>query len=322
MNFLDKTNEEKSFDEIIYILVTLGMPKDKVIELIQHFSKRISPVPKGYLTPENITKYIIMNSFSYEGIGHRATEQAKALIYGDFLRIASHLIPWYWLSKDLTFDLTNTQPPEGIPANLTLPPLGILIPPRNALSTTTGTIKFIAYRIFCSEEIPKEITSSPLWKNHNKARICWIAPEEECCFGGVLTAEPEENQLLLEHKFTEELTDMEAEKKDADQILSLLINSLVYCSINDIKLVEQPSKSSKKKKPGKPRKTYYKPLWIGKEYQSLVSASVSNDQGSRRKNTAIFWRRGHWRRSAVGVGRTQRSWRLIAPTLVGAKIED
>jgi hypothetical protein len=34
--------------------------------------------------------------------------------------------------------------------------------------------------------------------------------------------------------------------------------------------------------------------------------------------TRMHWRRGHWRRVAVGVGRVERDWRFIAPVLVNA----
>ncbi len=51
--------------------------------------------------------------------------------------------------------------------------------------------------------------------------------------------------------------------------------------------------------------------------RNTIPTHVAGDSGVAPSGTrAVHWRRGHWRRVAVGAGRSGREWRLIEPTIV------
>jgi hypothetical protein len=58
---------------------------------------------------------------------------------------------------------------------------------------------------------------------------------------------------------------------------------------------------------------YIQVNFCGRNTISVGTPSPSGGSGSAK---AAHWRRGHWRRVAVGEGRTGREWRLIEPTIV------
>jgi hypothetical protein len=57
------------------------------------------------------------------------------------------------------------------------------------------------------------------------------------------------------------------------------------------------------------------PIWIGYRYQIQKERLSSGESGQRQRQSAGWWRRGHWRRVAVGKrGENLRDWRWIEPT--------
>ena len=62
------------------------------------------------------------------------------------------------------------------------------------------------------------------------------------------------------------------------------------------------------------RGRFMQPRLIGQNYRSAASTAAKGSHAS----PDTHWRRGHWRRVAVGKGRKERSWAWIKPTIVNA----
>lgn len=73
-------------------------------------------------------------------------------------------------------------------------------------------------------------------------------------------------------------------------------------------LVPGQARPHRKRKQNEP--PLLSPRWIGKTF---VARSEGNGSHS---SPSTHWRRGHWRRVAVGTGRSDRRWTWIEPTLV------
>lgn len=58
----------------------------------------------------------------------------------------------------------------------------------------------------------------------------------------------------------------------------------------------------------------FEPIWVGKDYLPQVVGQLHSSHASPR----LHWRRGHWKRIAIGEGRRDRKWSWIEPTLVNA----
>ncbi|MBD2489034.1 hypothetical protein [Aulosira sp. FACHB-615] len=63
-----------------------------------------------------------------------------------------------------------------------------------------------------------------------------------------------------------------------------------------------------------PKEKCLYPRWL--RLQESSKSRIS--KGGTHSSPSPHWRRGHWRRSAVGEGRTERKWNWIQPTLVGS----
>ncbi|MBY3433502.1 hypothetical protein HFN89_05015 [Rhizobium laguerreae] len=63
---------------------------------------------------------------------------------------------------------------------------------------------------------------------------------------------------------------------------------------------------------------YAKVNFCGRVIRAKHAAALAGMSQAGRAIAEPHWRRGHWRRVAVGVGRAGREWRLIEPTIVNA----
>jgi hypothetical protein len=77
--------------------------------------------------------------------------------------------------------------------------------------------------------------------------------------------------------------------------------------------VELPTQKKGFSKPNEQEPSYRVPRWLGKDFKSKRSSESSTGTHS---SPRTHWRRGHWRRVAVGQGRTERKVIWIQPVLV------
>ncbi|MCC5640637.1 hypothetical protein LC593_33360 [Nostoc sp. CHAB 5844] len=61
-----------------------------------------------------------------------------------------------------------------------------------------------------------------------------------------------------------------------------------------------------------PKEKCLYPRWL----RLQESPKTRVDRGGTHASPSPHWRRGHWRRSAVGEGRAERKWNWIKPVLV------
>lgn len=109
----------------------------------------------------------------------------------------------------------------------------------------------------------------------------------------------------------------EADKVFLREVRSLVMQSLMFLSferreIDSVSCRETGSvrgfTSSKE-----PKEKCLYPRWLRLEENSKTRVN----KGGSHASPSPHWRRGHWRRSAVGEGRLERKWNWIQPVLVG-----
>lgn len=235
--------------------------------------------------------------------------------------------PWYFLNEGLARDLTLTRCPEAIPDRIVLPPCGLIVLPNKSLTIDSGSsIAFIGYKLFEPYEeamvfLGRQAEGSK-WQDHNYYRLdfgvpdsysklFWFAPDDfGVMLGGVLGLRPHMGALELVAGDLDKALNPTPEYEDTSKALSLLLNCLIYSSAISLSV---PTEGKSKKGFSQKSATIYEPLWLGKDYQR-VKEPVGAGSGAKR---AIHWRKGHWKRVAIGLGREQRAWRWIRPTIVG-----
>lgn len=118
-------------------------------------------------------------------------------------------------------------------------------------------------------------------------------------------------------EFWGENTNPETEQQFTRAVDKLLLQTLLYLQLKPDAVSSTPPSSHQsgngfrgKADPHQP----LEPIWIGKDYKPQVIRKSHSSHASPR----LHWRRGHWKRVAVGEGRQSRKWAWIQPTLVNA----
>ncbi|WP_036486877.1 hypothetical protein [Myxosarcina sp. GI1] len=313
------------------LLMQVGMPEDVVDNLFKTFRKLVTN-PKGYVATANITRQLVANCFTHEHLLNNTVDKAKMAVLGNLVKMPH--IPWYWLAEELASDLVKTDPPESIPQDIILPDAGIIMLPKNLISTSTGEINFLAYKLFRQGEnsviptVSRDMNTNKLTKGTGETkfvgeageRLCWTSLQEGYTYGGIVGLIPHENEYRIHHLEAVVMADAELERKEVNLMTAVILSSLVYASQNESDIVHATSGSGfGNSKDNNRQSKYSQPLFIGKDYKSpLRSASIGSGKSGKGTSKRIHFRRGHWRRIAYGEGRTKRRWQLFAPQLIGA----
>lgn len=319
---MKKLLEETSFDELKKFLFDLGLPKESLDKLHKLYSKRFKDKPKNYPPPESIVKHLILNSFD-STCGNNAASFAAFLVCNEFSQKPT---PWYWLEQDLAQDLCLTKIPEAIPNQINLPDQAIIVLPKSLGNMESPEISlFIGYKIFSSgktinlEFNEVEVDNNcTFFENKNvrlmfgelpssSYKLAWFSPNTIGVNGGIIGLNPQNEELQI---YADDFKRLSRESSlPAQQILPLLINCLVYA--NPVNTDQQ--EIIVRKGFGKKGKSFSQPLWIGKGYKRTTPSQKTG----KHKSPIVHYRRGHWRRSAIGENRAVRKWNWIKPTLVG-----
>ncbi len=319
------------FREIKQNWLMMGIPEEVFDNFLELHQRSFSPVPKGYILPEQVIKSLLSVSVPLEPMEQLANmaNWASTILIGKISK-NNYKYPWYWLDKNLAQDLSFTDPPESIPKEITLPSLGLILLPKNLIKTSTGNINFILYHLFKpGEKIDFKLftvnkhTFSTGYSNFSNTtpqdqyRLVWFSAESHShIYGGNIELIFQEEELKVFQEVFQPLVDQKTELSESNRILSLLLNCLIYSDSLNTEIIET-EKITIKKGFGKNsnKNVYSRPLWIGKGYQP-VSRQPSGFQGTHASPTP-HWRRGHWKRVAFGENRSQRKRTWIKPTLVG-----
>jgi hypothetical protein len=118
-------------------------------------------------------------------------------------------------------------------------------------------------------------------------------------------------------EFWGENVNPETEQQFTRAVDKLLLQTLLYLQLKPDAVSSTPPSSHQsgngfrgKADPHTP----LEPIWIGKDYKPQMIGKSHGSHASPR----LHWRRGHWKRVAVGEGRRDRRWHWIEPTLVNA----
>lgn len=325
---LDKKEIVKKFlrdlddNKVNLVLKGFGLNEAEIIKIRNCFDRQYKYNPKGYLTAKEIGWKLSLCSFGlFDKVSQNMVEQAKSqVIYAMMENSIS--VPWYFVSKDLAEDLTLTDEPKEIPNRFMLPNLGLIVLPKKLITNETGDISFIAYKIFCPGDRPymKAYCETGLnqfdvtFVGEKGYRVCWFAPDRlGCIYGGILGLIPSEFGLKLDQEKVIFCDDEEKELKETGQLSTFLVNILTYASQEGA--VETDS-SQQRKNIVKNNPNYKpNPLFIGKKYHRITTAKLTG-KGAKK---SIHYRRGFWRHQACGKNYEEHKWRLISPTIVGAK---
>lgn len=112
--------------------------------------------------------------------------------------------------------------------------------------------------------------------------------------------------------------DVNLEEKFQQRIEKIVLQTLLYLQIrpDDLMPVSPAANSAKHLKANpKKRNERLQPLIIGQQFQPQIERA-STSHSLPHVSPRVHWRRGHWRRVAIGEGRQQRDWRWIQPVLV------
>lgn len=323
-NQIDQKFSQLSFHQIREFMTRIGYSGQVFDNLLKTHRRLFSPVPKGFILPEQVTKLLISNYLQFEGVQDGNVANLASMTVFEQLSRAKY--PWYWLDKNLAHDLSQTNPPESIPKEINLPRLGLILVPKNIIETVTGTITFIAYCLF---EPGKKIDFQfpVINKKFNlidsrftdtvpqaQYRLIWFGCEVDTyVYGGITGLVPEREELKLLQEDFEPWVDEETELSESNKILALLLNCLVYSNPLNTE-IEGEVRARKGFGQNSPKKILSRPLWIGKGY-TPVSGQSSGEKGTH-ASPVVHWRRGHWKRIAMGKGRKERKWSWIPPTMV------
>ena len=121
---------------------------------------------------------------------------------------------------------------------------------------------------------------------------------------------------------TQDDIDVSSEEDFIKLIDTLVLQTLLYMQVKPNSVSEQETTlgfgTGKKGKDKKAENSFWKPIWIGKNYR-IQSKKISGGAGTH-ASPKMPWRKGHWKR--VSVGRREedrREWRFIEPTLVNSE---
>ncbi|WP_368008427.1 hypothetical protein [Laspinema palackyanum] len=113
--------------------------------------------------------------------------------------------------------------------------------------------------------------------------------------------------------------DRDLEQQFQDRLEKIVLQTLLYLQVRPDDLIS-PTKVSVSTKGqgfggGKAKSDRLTPLIVGQKFQPQTERTSHNPH-STHATPRTHWRRGHWRRVAMGEGRQERKWRWIQPVLV------
>lgn len=243
--------------------------------------------------------------------------------------LAHNEFPVWWLHSSLFEAFEESDLPKAIADLRVSVPFGIIMLPRNRILNPEGNECDWVFFHHLSEglQLPPiqlgghTIRNAPI--DCNKLR--WVT----ILRSGTTYASTVElvGERLVHGDFEvasggliESNQDMSLEQQFQRRIEKLVLQTLLYLQIRPDDLTP-PSAAVRVSTKGQgfggktAKAERLNPLIVGQQFEPKTERVV-NTHPATHASPRTHWRRGHWRRVAIGEGRQQREWRWIQPVLV------
>ena len=243
--------------------------------------------------------------------------------------MASIEVPIYWLKRDLLTAFLRTDLPELIYGMKRVIRHGLLMLPnqQELISPDGEVVEWIQFSHFLAEDFENtiEISSKIQLDSQEKVdKLRWATMlSSGIIYSNVIGLEPGEDNKPISgdltvndiFKVTEQNTDVETETQFIQKVDNLILQTLLFLQTRpDDVVAEMPESKGLGQSPKGKQKLA--PIWIGYRYQIQKERSLSDESlQQRQRQSAGWWRRGHWRRVPIGKREENlRDWRWIEPT--------
>jgi len=292
----------------------------------QRLTRRRFRNPQGYYRWEDAAIEIAVDCLRRERSGHLLDHKMTQWI-DIALEMVAQQGPIYWCDRTFLDSLMRTTVPSEIEVHKSFE-VGVFILPENWLKDPAGwSVKYLLVRQF----LPDSGTTSNS-SNHPFeivfqtccGSVHWVNSLD--CFqgdDGMITVKTEQGQYIKSIVGEgESLVEENDPSTRFTQTLQLLVSHLLLILNAVPEMVGHESlgkgfQTQKHKAKMNTTDQMLNPRWIGygfKVQREPISASAG---GGTHASPRTHWRCGHWRRVAVGEGRSGRSWRWFKPTLIG-----
>lgn len=236
--------------------------------------------------------------------------------------------PVYWLDKNLMTSLLATDLPQHVCDIKKVVPHCIVLLPQILKNPDGQYIRWLfIHHLDAGWHLPdmkigdQTIKLEPMQANS----VRWITMlSDGTSYSSTFELMIDEEGLPIKGDFdinaTVELfgsnSDINTETQFSNAVDKLVLQILLYLQIKPDALTEEPLPPVTKGigfSRNLPK--YLNPIWIGKGYRAPHERHTPTGTHA---SPAIHWRRGHYRRVPVGVGRSDRKWVWIEPVLVNA----
>ncbi|WP_254563959.1 hypothetical protein [Oscillatoria sp. HE19RPO] len=302
------------------------------------FTKIDRPYPKlaGYEPFATAAKNLAHNLLTVEwGISNGQLDIHNVLndiawnsIVSSAWTLAHNEFPVWWLDKDLFAAFDQSDVPRAIGDLEVSVPFGIIMLPRDKIANPEDN----ACDWVFFQHLPKGLQLPPLQLGghtiENAPIECdkfrWATILREGT-GYASTIELVGDQVvhgdfeMVNLGFIDSNQDLDLEEQFQKRIERIVLQTLLYSQTRPDDLTPPaPTAISTKGQgfsSGKSKSERFSPLIIGQKFQPKTERATGSTH-STHTTPRTHWRRGHWRRVAIGEGRQQREWRWIQPVLV------
>ncbi|HEY9865241.1 MAG TPA: hypothetical protein V6D21_13790 [Candidatus Obscuribacterales bacterium] len=242
--------------------------------------------------------------------------------------MASLDVPVYWLKRDLLTAFLRTDLPELIYDMKQVIQHGLLMLPnqQELISPDGEVVEWVQFSHFLAEDFENTMEVSPnvqLDSQEKVDKLRWATMlSSGIIYSNLIGLERGEDNKPISGdlrindmlKMIEPNTDIDTETQFIEKVDNLILQTLLFLQTRPDDVVAQMPES--KGLSQSQAKQKLAPIWIGYRYQinkERLSSGESPQQ--RQRQSAGWWRRGHWRRVPIGKrGENLRDWRWIEPT--------
>jgi hypothetical protein len=305
------------FNAVAYRLTALIMGVDHQYNAIKY------ELEGNITTPSKTDKRIISSIFEDEAL-------LKVYESSNYLRLSKDF-PVRFLDRSLYESFLRTSLPNHLEMVNPALPYGIIVLPETLINPEGDSVEWVGFHVFKSGETRKKLSVGGNYENlinisedFDVIRFFFMASNLSAyCSdfgikdGGFYYGDGNDEFTSYDSSgLAIVLKEEDPENLFVSKIKSLVIQTLLYLQtrpedvtpVNPYSLA--PVEPKQAKKGGKKR---YTPLMIGKQFKPKTeTVSLGGTHASPRTH----WRRGHWRRVAIGEGRNDRKWHWFQPVLV------